>query len=201
MILCAAGDIHGALDRMYEDVLAFEAALGVRFEWVLHVGDFGVWPDPTRIDKATRNHDGAGDFPLWWAERREAPRRTVFVEGNHRAPAPRSSWRREPSRPRHEGRRRTLAGESCGLSPPPGTLDGAIDVLVSEGLAGAVTVMAFAPNRQVLWGAGPVESPLVEVVELDLPGRVAAPSGLWIRVGAASSVAQVDLLADLGRPV
>ena len=25
MILCAAGDIHGALDRMYEDVLAFEA--------------------------------------------------------------------------------------------------------------------------------------------------------------------------------
>jgi hypothetical protein len=44
MILCAAGDIHGALDRLYEDVLALEAALGVRFEWVLHVGDFGVWP-------------------------------------------------------------------------------------------------------------------------------------------------------------
>ena len=37
MILCAAGDIHGALDRMYEDVLAFEATLGVRFEWVLYV--------------------------------------------------------------------------------------------------------------------------------------------------------------------
>jgi hypothetical protein len=28
VIICAAGDIHGALDRMYEDVLAFEAALG-----------------------------------------------------------------------------------------------------------------------------------------------------------------------------
>jgi len=49
MIICAAGDIHGAMDRMYEDVLAFESALGVRFEWVLHVGDFGVWPDPKRI--------------------------------------------------------------------------------------------------------------------------------------------------------
>lgn len=24
MILCAAGDIHGAMDRPYEDVLAFE---------------------------------------------------------------------------------------------------------------------------------------------------------------------------------
>ena len=83
MIICAAGDIHGALDRMYEDILAFEEALGVRFEWVLHVGDFGVWPDPDRCDRATRQHDGAGDFPAWWAERRSAPRRTLFVKGNH----------------------------------------------------------------------------------------------------------------------
>ena len=82
MILCAAGDIHGAMDRMYEDILAFEAALGVRFEWVLHVGDFGVWPDPNRIDKATKKHDGAGDFPTWFAERRAAPRKTLFIKGN-----------------------------------------------------------------------------------------------------------------------
>lgn len=83
MILCAAGDIHGAIDHLYEDVLAFEAALGVRFEWVLHVGDFGIWPDPERIDRATRHHDGAGDFPAWLAERRSAPRRTLFIKGNH----------------------------------------------------------------------------------------------------------------------
>lgn len=31
MLLCAAGDIHGAIDAMYDDVLAFEAALGIRF--------------------------------------------------------------------------------------------------------------------------------------------------------------------------
>lgn len=42
MLICAAGDIRG------------EVALGVRFEWVLHVGDFGVWPDASRIDKATK---------------------------------------------------------------------------------------------------------------------------------------------------
>jgi hypothetical protein len=83
MIVCAAGDSHGALDRLYADVLDFEASLGVRFEWVLHVGDFGVWPDPTRIDGATKRHEGAGDFPAWWAERRPAPRRTVFIKGNH----------------------------------------------------------------------------------------------------------------------
>jgi Icc-related predicted phosphoesterase len=83
MIICAAGDIHGAMNRLYEDVLAFEGALGVRFDCVLHVGDFGVWPDPNRIDKATKKHDGAGDFPAWLAERREAPRKTVFIKGNH----------------------------------------------------------------------------------------------------------------------
>jgi hypothetical protein len=29
MFICAAGDIHGAMDRLYDDVLAFEASLGV----------------------------------------------------------------------------------------------------------------------------------------------------------------------------
>lgn len=83
MILCAAGDIHGRLDEMYAGVLAFEQALGVRFAFVLHVGDFGVWPDPARVDKATSRHDGAGDFPAWVAARRAAPRPTVFIKGNH----------------------------------------------------------------------------------------------------------------------
>jgi diadenosine tetraphosphatase ApaH/serine/threonine PP2A family protein phosphatase len=54
MLFCEAGDIPGAMDRLYQDVSRFEALLGVRFDHVLHVGDFGVWPDPTRIDKATR---------------------------------------------------------------------------------------------------------------------------------------------------
>lgn len=83
MIICAAGDTHGLLDRLYGDVLAFEDSLGVRFAWVLHVGDFGIWPDPGRIDGASRRHDGAGDFPAWWAERRQVPRKTVFIKGNH----------------------------------------------------------------------------------------------------------------------
>jgi hypothetical protein len=83
MIVCAAGDGHGALDRLYAEVIDFEASLGVRFEWVLHVGDFGVWLDPNCIDGATRRHEGAGDFPAWWSERRAAPRRTVFIKGNH----------------------------------------------------------------------------------------------------------------------
>lgn len=83
MLLCAVGDIHGAIDRMYDDILAFEAVLGMRFAWILHVGDFGIWPDPQRIDRAARAHDGAGDFPTWLANRRATPRNTVFIKGNH----------------------------------------------------------------------------------------------------------------------
>jgi Icc-related predicted phosphoesterase len=83
MFICAAGDIHGALARLYDDVLAFEIQLGVRFDWVLQVGDFGIWPDPLNIDRASRNHDGAGEFSEWLEAARPVPRRTVFIKGNH----------------------------------------------------------------------------------------------------------------------
>ena len=83
MLLCAAGDSHGAIDRLYSDVLTFEESLGVRFDYIVHVGDFGVWPDPDRIDKATRRHEGAGDFPAWYAQKRSVPRPTIFIKGNH----------------------------------------------------------------------------------------------------------------------
>lgn len=68
---------------MYDHVLAFETALGKHFDWVLRVGDFGIWPDSNRIDRATRTHDGAGDFPAWLANQRAAARDTVFIKGNH----------------------------------------------------------------------------------------------------------------------
>ncbi len=83
MFICAAGDIHGALDRMYADILAFEETLSRRFDWVLHVGDFGIWPDPKKVDRATAKHDGAGDFPRWVQEHKSAPRKTLFIKGNH----------------------------------------------------------------------------------------------------------------------
>jgi hypothetical protein len=48
MLICAAGDIHVAMDRLYHDVLAFEAFIDVRFDCVLQVGDFG----PARVAPA-----------------------------------------------------------------------------------------------------------------------------------------------------
>lgn len=82
-LYCAAGDIHGALDLFYADVLAFEATLGQPFDHVLHVGDFGIWPNPERVDRATRAHDGAGDFPRWFAAQTPVPRPTLLIAGNH----------------------------------------------------------------------------------------------------------------------
>jgi hypothetical protein len=41
LMICAAGDIHGALDQMFKDVADFETRLGIQSDWVLHVGDFG----------------------------------------------------------------------------------------------------------------------------------------------------------------
>ena len=83
MWICGAGDIHGALDGMYAAILDFEQALGLTFDLVLHVGDFGAWPDPEKLDKATVKRDGPGDFARWLSQGKQAPRPTVFIPGNH----------------------------------------------------------------------------------------------------------------------
>lgn len=68
---------------MYEIVEALEQQVGRTVDLVVQVGDFGAWPDPDRLDEATRRHGGAGDFPRWLASGRAAPRPTVFIPGNH----------------------------------------------------------------------------------------------------------------------
>jgi hypothetical protein len=45
VLICAAGDIHGALERLYADVLAFEAALSAQSE---------LRQRPLRLDGAVR---------------------------------------------------------------------------------------------------------------------------------------------------
>lgn len=83
MIICVAGDVHGAVDKFYEYVLRFEQTLGENFEWVLQVGDFGVWPDPKKVDPVTDRHAGPGDFHRWLSMGSPVPRRTAFIQGNH----------------------------------------------------------------------------------------------------------------------
>ncbi len=83
MILCVAGDVHGKIRLLYENVRNFESYLGVRFAGLLQVGDFGIWPDADKVDRATRNHGGAGDFPEMFARSEGVSLPTVFIKGNH----------------------------------------------------------------------------------------------------------------------
>jgi|GEM_PF-1525615 len=82
MLVCAVGDCHGQLDTMYEQVFEMERKFGRQVELVVQVGDFGIWPEPENVDKATKKR-GIGDFPKWWREKKIAPRPTIFIAGNH----------------------------------------------------------------------------------------------------------------------
>ena len=58
MKICVAGDCHGQILELYRGIQSFEEILGEDFDLVLQVGDFGIWPDAEKIDRASRNHDG-----------------------------------------------------------------------------------------------------------------------------------------------
>ncbi len=82
MLVCAIGDAHGEFDAMYAAVQSLEAEVGREVACILHVGDFGVWPDPEHLDEATRKHGDKGEFRRILAAGR-VPRKTVFIAGNH----------------------------------------------------------------------------------------------------------------------
>ena len=50
---------------------------------VLCTGGFGVWPDPNRLDRATKMKSGPGDFHKLYLENWVAPVPTIFVAGAH----------------------------------------------------------------------------------------------------------------------
>ena len=68
---------------MYAEVVAFESTLSIRFDYVLQVGDFGIWTNDGVVDRATRNHGDVGNFPIMWEENKVMPYSTIFIKGNH----------------------------------------------------------------------------------------------------------------------
>jgi hypothetical protein len=83
MNICAAGDVHGRIDKFYGCIKKFESELKINFDAVLQVGDFGIWIDENRRDGITKFHKGTGDFPAWYREKKSVPVRTYFVNGNN----------------------------------------------------------------------------------------------------------------------
>jgi hypothetical protein len=83
MLICAAGDTHGEMVALYDGVSRLEAEIGRRVDLVVHVGDFGAFPDPAHLDEATRKHGDSGEFRELVRAGARVPRPTVFIAGNH----------------------------------------------------------------------------------------------------------------------
>ena len=83
MNICVAGDVHGRIDKFYGCVEKFESELKINFDVILQVGDFGIWIDADNHDGVTKFHSGTGDFPRWYREKKSAPIKTYFVNGNN----------------------------------------------------------------------------------------------------------------------
>jgi Calcineurin-like phosphoesterase len=89
------GDIHGRIALMYTLAILWQQESGVKLDGLLQVGDFGAFPDLSKLDKATKKHAqkdtdelGFKEFYIstpeskFYLEHQQAPT-TYFVRGNH----------------------------------------------------------------------------------------------------------------------
>lgn len=84
MNILFTGSIDGEILDFYSRVLEFQRNNKIAFDWIFAVGDFGIWPDPQRIDRATRTFKKtAGDFPYLYLNQWEAPVPTIVTCGIH----------------------------------------------------------------------------------------------------------------------
>lgn len=76
MRVAVVGSVFGELDALYERVS------GQFVHWVISTGNFGVWPDPIRADRRSRQK-GTGDFLKYLAGLKRIPIPTLMVGGAH----------------------------------------------------------------------------------------------------------------------
>ena len=72
-----AGDLHGHLDLLYQKAQAHSP------DYIIQLGDFGAYPDPTKADSAAQKHGLPPDFPLYLSGQKNIPINTYFIKGNH----------------------------------------------------------------------------------------------------------------------
>lgn len=82
MILFLAGEIHGKIFDFYKKIEKIEKEIGRVCDWVLQTGDFGIFPNNSRLDKQTRLR-GIPDFELIYSDKRIIPKQTLFISGKH----------------------------------------------------------------------------------------------------------------------
>ena len=77
------GDLHGRILAMYEYAAGWAESAGQSVEVILQVGDFGVFPDSSKLDGKKVDRYGIGDYSGLAREGWKAPIRTYFCKGNN----------------------------------------------------------------------------------------------------------------------
>ncbi len=83
MILFFAADSFGQLNNLYRRISDKIQDIGVKPDWVIHLGSFGIWPDPKRIDRATRLKRLETDFHKYYLTSTPVPYKTLVLPGKH----------------------------------------------------------------------------------------------------------------------
>ena len=81
MRIALLGSIYGNISDTYRQLGKFVYDTGVPIDWVLSTGNFGVWPDPLRADRASK--ENPGDFLDYLVGKQAIPIPTLIVSGKH----------------------------------------------------------------------------------------------------------------------
>jgi len=80
IFVCA--DSYGEIQPLVERIESSAEKFG-KPDWVLHVGNFGVWPDPRHTDRTTARGQEYLDFIEYYSGRFELPYPILFLPGAH----------------------------------------------------------------------------------------------------------------------
>jgi hypothetical protein len=76
------GPIFGNIQEVYDKIGKLSEIHGDP-DWVIQLGNFGIWPDPHRIDRTTRLKGLELEFPNLYLNQTPVPYRTLFISGAH----------------------------------------------------------------------------------------------------------------------
>ena len=77
------GDLHGRIRAMYRHARDWEKSESRIVDTILQVGDFGIFPDPSRLTEVKIDKYGPGDYAELIREGWSAPIPTYFCKGNN----------------------------------------------------------------------------------------------------------------------
>lgn len=83
MIIAISGQIFGNIFDMYTKVADLEKTLPEPISWVLQIGDYGIYPDKLRWDRAMKLNNTPDDFQKIYSGQVNVRKRTLIIPGTH----------------------------------------------------------------------------------------------------------------------